>query len=65
MTVTHCICYDRAIADIVAEAKGLNLITVDEVVAAIPCGDKCGLCVPYIAVALDEIELDKIPHYRV
>lgn len=54
MTVTHCICHDLAIADIVTAAKGLNLTRVEEVVVAIPCGDRCGLCLPYIAAALSD-----------
>ena len=54
MTVTHCICYDKAIEDIVAAAREKKLATLDEIAEQIGCADKCGLCGPYIEAALGE-----------
>ncbi len=46
--VTHCICHDKRIDDIVTAAREKKLTTLDEIIAQIGCADKCGLCAPYI-----------------
>ena len=45
--VTHCICHDKLISDLVKEAQEKGLTTMEEVIK-LGCADKCGLCVPYI-----------------
>ena len=52
--VTHCICYDKPIKDIVKEAKQKNLKSIEEIVAEIKCADMCQMCVPYIEEKLNK-----------
>lgn len=50
MTVTRCVCFDTAFADIWAMLRdGKSLADVH---AATGCGGRCGLCIPYILAML-------------
>jgi len=60
--ITHCVCYDKSFAELVARASECGVTEVAELQRHAQFGLNCGICLPYIRRALrsGQIEFDEV-----
>jgi bacterioferritin-associated ferredoxin len=51
--VTRCVCFDISFGRLKAVAQALDIQDLDELRARIVFGEKCGLCLPFVAQMLE------------